>query len=79
MSVSSQTESYSAMLYERGEEFALRADRNDKLAHFREKFIFPQSGIAGKTIYFAGNSLGLQPKRLKNISSKSCPTGANLL
>lgn len=39
-------------------------DKEDKLAHFRDQFIFPQHH--GKDVYyFTGNSLGLQPKKAK--------------
>lgn len=42
-------------------EFALESDRKDPLRAFRERFYFPQ--FNGKdTIYFTGNSLGLQPR-----------------
>lgn len=42
-------------------DFALQQDKNDSLKHFRDKFYFPQHN--GKnSIYFTGNSLGLQPK-----------------
>src|SRR4249919_1288601 len=41
--------------------FARFKDSEDKLKHFREKFLFPQH--EGKDVlYFCGNSLGLQPK-----------------
>lgn len=42
-------------------EFARSLDAQDALKHFRERFHIPT--IAGKdSIYFTGNSLGLQPK-----------------
>ncbi len=45
-------------------EFAQQLDKQDKLAKYREEFIFPK--VNGKqVIYFVGNSLGLQPKRAK--------------
>lgn len=44
-------------------------DLSDKLAHFRKEFLFPT--YKGKTVrYFAGNSLGLQPKKLKHAVSQ---------
>lgn len=52
------------MEYINSEEFAEELDRNDELASFRSRFYFPQ--VNGKdTIYFCGNSLGLQPKTAK--------------
>ncbi|PCJ22401.1 MAG: kynureninase [Flavobacteriales bacterium] len=49
------------MTYENSLEFALKMDEQDELAGYRNKFHIPV--IDGKeTIYFTGNSLGLQPK-----------------
>ena len=42
-------------------DFALKQDKNDPLAHFRERFHFPETETGGPFIYFCGNSLGLQP------------------
>ena len=42
-------------------DFALKQDKNDPLAHFRERFHFPKTETGGPFIYFCGNSLGLQP------------------
>jgi kynureninase len=44
--------------------FALEKDRLDPLKHFRDEFYFPRLG--GKdAVYFCGNSLGIQPKRVE--------------
>ena len=40
--------------------FAQEMDANDKLKSYRDKFYFPMMN-GKKTIYFTGNSLGLQP------------------
>jgi kynureninase len=49
------------MQYQFNEDFALKMDQEDILKDFRNEFLFPQH--QGKnTIYFCGNSLGLQPK-----------------
>ena len=49
------------MQFENTREFARKLDKEDKLAHYRNEFIFPK--INGKdVIYFVGNSLGLQPR-----------------
>ncbi|MBL7827315.1 MAG: kynureninase [Saprospiraceae bacterium] len=46
--------------FENSLEYARRLDQADPLCHFRKQFIFPQH--EGKdTLYFCGNSLGLQP------------------
>jgi kynureninase len=41
--------------------FAQQKDKQDPLYHFRSQFYFPQHN-GNDTIYFCGNSLGLQPK-----------------
>lgn len=46
-------------------EFAIELDSNDPLKHYREKFHIPQKPNGGDVIYFAGNSLGLQPKSVR--------------
>jgi kynureninase len=45
------------MTFQPTEEFALQLDREDPLAHFRERFHVPAGAV-----YLCGNSLGLQPK-----------------
>jgi len=45
--------------------FAKQLDEQDGLKHFKKKFLIPQHN--GKdSIYFTGNSLGLQPKTAKD-------------
>lgn len=52
------------MEFQNTREFAQQLDAKDKLAKYREEFLFPH--VNGKqVIYFTGNSLGLQPKRTK--------------
>jgi kynureninase len=46
-----------AVEFEKGEDFALRLDLEDPLAHFRRRFYNPK-----RTIYLDGNSLGLLSK-----------------
>ena len=43
-------------------EFAVQMDREDKLAHFRDRFHIPTADDGSPVLYFCGNSLGLQPK-----------------
>lgn len=45
--------------------FAQQLDNNDLLKKFRQQFIIPTEN-GKETIYFLGNSLGLQPKRTNN-------------
>lgn len=52
------------MQFENALDFALEADKNDELASFRNRFIFPQHQGKNK-LYFTGNSLGLQPQKAK--------------
>ena len=53
------------MQFENSREFARQLDKEDKLAVYRDEFIFPR--VKGReVIYFVGNSLGLQPKRAQS-------------
>lgn len=53
-----------AIEYHYSEEFAQEMDRNDPLRPFKDRFFAPT--IKGKpAIYFCGNSLGLQPKSVR--------------
>ena len=49
------------MTYENSLEFALKLDEQDELKAYRNKFYIPVINEK-ETIYFTGNSLGLQPK-----------------
>jgi len=54
------------MNYEFTQEFANKADKNDALSHFRNRFHIPK--FEGKdVVYFTGNSLGLQPKNTREL------------
>lgn len=47
-------------------EYAQQLDKNDKLATYRNQFYLPNSPSTGQqALYFTGNSLGLQPKAVK--------------
>lgn len=58
-------------------EFAQKLDTEDKLARYREEFIFPQHN-GENVIYFTGNSLGLQPKSAKKYVDEIMTDWANL-
>lgn len=59
------------------EVFARQQDQQDRLAHFRERFHFPK--VNGEdAIYFCGNSLGLQPKSVKDYLDRELANWANL-
>ena len=56
--------------------FAQAMDKADKLASYRERFLFPHhNGIP--LLYFTGNSLGLQPKGVKEAFIDECVDWAN--
>lgn len=58
-------------------EFARTLDAQDALKHFRQRFYIPK--VEGKeSIYFTGNSLGLQPKTTKNYVNQELDDWAEL-
>ena len=58
-------------------EFAKKLDDQDVLKHFRDRFFIPQHH--GKdTIYFTGNSLGLQPKTVSTYVQQELDDWAKL-
>ena len=54
------------MQYDSSREFAEKMDASDPLKGFREKFFIPKNKIGNDVIYFAGNSLGLQPRTVRS-------------
>ncbi len=48
-------------------EFARGLDQRDPLAKFRDRFHVPSSAEGKAQVYFAGNSLGLQPVSVKAL------------
>jgi kynureninase len=55
------------MKFENSEKFARSMVEQDELASFRNEFLFPKSPAGeGKAIYLCGNSLGLQPKKVRS-------------
>ncbi len=46
--------------------FALELDACDPLANYRERFYIPKTKDSHDCIYFCGNSLGLQPKTVRD-------------
>ncbi|MBA4055685.1 MAG: kynureninase [Marivirga sp.] len=57
--------------------FAKKMDREDPLRNFRKKFLIPQSN-GTPIIYFTGNSLGLQPKTIKQFITEELDDWAAL-
>ena len=58
-------------------DFAKELDKKDKLSHFRKLFFFPKHNNKN-VLYFTGNSLGLQPKKVKNEMLNELDDWANL-
>ena len=58
-------------------EYALTEDKNDTLAKFRDEFLLPQKN-GTDAIYMCGNSLGLQPKSVKDILEQELEDWHNL-
>lgn len=46
-------------------DFAFSLDNKDELKYYRNRFYIPQTNTGKDVIYFAGNSLGLQPKTVR--------------
>ena len=64
------------MNYENSLEFAIQLDEQDELKVYRSKFYIPViNGI--ETLYFTGNSLGLQPKSTKTYINQELDDWAN--
>jgi kynureninase len=49
--------------FQTGRDFAVSLDEADPLRRFRDEFHVPVGANGGEEVYFAGNSLGLVPKR----------------
>lgn len=63
--------------FQYSEAFAKEMDEQDPLSHFRERFHFPKVN-GQEAIYFCGNSLGLQPKSVKDYIDRELANWANL-
>lgn len=55
------------MQFSADEQFALQLDREDPLRIFRDRFHIPLGKDGKPAVYFAGNSLGLMPKTVKEV------------
>jgi kynureninase len=53
------------MNFENTAEYAAAMDAADPLASFRDRFLFPLDAEGQKALYFTGNSLGLQPRTVR--------------
>ena len=59
-------------------EYALQLDKDDELANYRDMFFIPKQKNGKDVIYFAGNSLGLQPKTAKKYIDQELKDWADL-
>lgn len=57
---------YKPNAFEANLSYAQWMDQQDPLKGFREEFYFPKTENGADKIYFCGNSLGLQPKRVRD-------------
>ncbi len=53
------------MQFENNLDFARKLDSSDPLKLYRDKFFIPKTANGKDVIYFAGNSLGLEPKTVR--------------
>ncbi len=60
------------------EAFARRLDAEDPLAGYRDRFLIPRRRDGRPVIYFAGNSLGLQPKAVRPLIDQELKDWADL-
>ena len=65
-------------LFQNTHTFAQQLDDEDPLKSFREEFYIPKTSGGKEFIYLAGNSLGLQPKRVKNLIDQELEDWAKL-
>src|SRR5688572_15025264 len=52
-------------------------DAQDPLASFRDRFHIPKGRKRAQELYFCGNSLGLQPKKVSEVISQELQEWAN--
>jgi kynureninase len=64
--------------YRPEESFAQELDRDDELSRFRNEFHLPAAADGTPLIYFAGHSLGLQPKSARGLIERELDDWADL-
>lgn len=64
--------------YRPEESFARELDRDDPLAGWRDRFHLPEGEGGAPLIYFAGHSLGLQPKSTRGLVERELDDWARL-
>ncbi len=58
------------MIFNTTRAFASKLDQKDELSKYREYFYYPKNEKGEELIYFCGNSLGLQPKKVPDYIKK---------
>mgnify|MGYP005708491121 CR=1 FL=1 len=58
------------MNFEKTKSFSRQLDKQDAIKGCRELFHYPKDGQGKELIYFCGNSLGLQPKKVSSYIEK---------
>lgn len=53
------------MIFQDTLEFAKKMDEEDNLRKYKDEFFIPKKADGNNTVYLCGNSLGLQPKKVK--------------
>jgi kynureninase len=66
------------LVYEANEAFAKKLDSQDALNGFRKQFVFPKDERGRDSLYFAGNSLGLQPVKAREYINEELDDWARL-
>jgi kynureninase len=66
------------MNFEASAKFAQQLDEQDALKEFRNKFYIPKGPDGKEVIYFCGNSLGLQPKTVRDYIEQELKDWAEL-
>jgi kynureninase len=64
--------------FEPDEAFALKLDAEDPLRSYRDRFHIPTGSNHREVIYFCGNSLGLQPKDVRQVIDRELDAWADL-
>lgn len=66
------------IVFQSDESFALQMDAADPLGRYRDRFHLPRSANGQPSIYFCGNSLGLQPKGVRDDVERELDSWARL-
>jgi kynureninase len=78
MTSATKTAAQKPLTFSNDEAFARHLDSVDPLRAYRDEFHVPQQHNGQPTIYFAGNSLGLQPKTARRIVDQELDDWAKL-